>query len=372
MQHNGQQSSAATNADTTLATTVGIIGGGPIGIEMAIALQEAGVDYILFEARQIGHTISKWPPNTHFYSTPEHVALAGVPVHNLDQQPITGEQYLAYLRTLVEYFDLNLHHYEPVEQIEPLESGFKLQTRSQHGPRSYTCQKLILATGGMAGPRLLGIPGEDLPHVSHYFPGPHPYFRRRLLIVGGKNSALEAALRCWRAGAEVTLSYRRPELDFDVVKPHLSADISTRLEKGEIEFLPGTIPLEITPHEVILGRVDEDFNLTTETIRHQTDAVLLATGFEADMGLFRQLGVELMAPGDAPFFDAQSMETNIPGLFVAGTAAGGTQQKFRHFISTSHDHVARIVKALTGRLPQKLGSVEARNNAVSWEEVKRN
>ena len=372
MQHNGQQSGATMNGEPAIATSVAIIGAGPIGIEMAIALQEVGVDYILFEAQQIGHTIAKWPPNTHFYSTPEHVALAGVPVQNLNQQPITGEQYLAYLRTLVEYFDLNLHHYEPVERIEHREAGFSLQTRSQQGPRSYTCEKLILATGGMAGPRLLGIPGEDLPHVRHYFPGPHPYFRRRVLIVGGKNSALEAALRCWRAGAKVTLSYRRPRLDFDVVKPHLSADISTRLEKGEIDFLPGTVPIEITPYEVLLGRVDEHFNLTAEVVRHETDAVLLATGFVADMSLFRQLGVELKGPGEAPHFDEQTMETNVPGLYVAGTAAGGTQQKFRHFISTSHDHVARIVKALTGRLPQKLGSVDARNNAVSWEEVKRN
>jgi len=356
----------------THETDIAIIGAGPIGIEMAIALQEAGVDYILFEARQIGHTISTWPPHTHFYSTPEHVALAGVPVHSLDQQPITGERYLAYLRTLVEYFDLNLQHYEPVQEIASLKPGFRLQTRTQRGAHTYSCNKVILATGGMAAPRMLGIPGEDLPHVSHYFPGPHPFFRRRILVVGGKNSALESALRCWRGGAEVTISYRRPQFDFDVVKPHLADDISTRIEKGEIDYLPATVPLEITTGDVLMARTDSHYRPTAQTFRHETDAVLLTTGFVANMELFNQLGVELRGPERAPLFNSRTMETNVPGLYVAGTVAGGSQVKFQHFISTSHDHVARIVKTLTGRLPVRLGSVDARNNAVSWEEVKSN
>lgn len=353
-------------------TDVAIVGGGPLGIEMAIALQELGVDYLLFEARQIGHTISTWPPNTRFYSTPEHVALAGFPVQNLDQLPITGEQYLAYLRTLVEYFDLNLHNYEPVQKIERVGTGFQLQTRTQSGPRAYRCKQLILATGGMARPRLLGIPGEDLPHVSHYFPGPHPYFRRRVLVVGGKNSALESALRCWRGGAQVAISYRRPEFDYDIVKPHLSGDMSARLEKSEIKFLPATLPVEITPDAVTLACVDDDFQPTGETMRHETDAVLLLTGYEANMELFRQAGVELAGPEQAPVYNERTMETNVPGLYVVGTAAGGTQDRFRYFISTSHDHVARICRAITGQLPKRLGSVDARNNAVTWEEVKRN
>ncbi|HZD11664.1 MAG TPA: NAD(P)-binding domain-containing protein [Candidatus Binatia bacterium] len=365
MQHDGHV--------PTSAMDVAIIGAGPIGIEMAIALEEVGInDYVLFEARQIGHTISRWPPHTHFYSTPEHVALAGIPVHNVDQQPITGEQYLAYLRTLVEYFDLPLQHYEPVQKVEQLNHGFRLRTLPQRGPQTYHCRKLILATGGMARPRLLGIPGEDLPHVSHYFPGPHVYFRRRLLVVGGKNSALESALRCWRGGAEVSISYRRPCFDFDVVKPHLADDISTRLDKGEITFLPSTVPVEITPAHVLLAKIDQCLQPTTETFRRPFDAVLLATGFAADMGLFRQAGVELHGVEQAPVYDAKTMETNVPDLYIAGTAAGGSQVKFEHFISTSHDHVARIAKALTGRLPERLGSVQARNNAVSWEEVKSN
>ena len=352
---------------------VAVVGGGPIGIEVTIALQEAGLDTILFEAKQIGHAISKWPAHTHFYSTPEHVALAGVPVHNVDQQPITGEQYLAYLRTLVEYFDLNVHNYEPVETVARDGTGFLLQTRTMSGRvAQYGCERLVLSTGGMARPRLLGIPGEDLPHVSHTFPGPHPYFRRRLLVVGGKNSALESALRSWRAGAEVTISYRRPDFDYDVVKPHLADDISTRIEKDEIRFLPSTAPVAITREHVVLAATGEDFAPGDDTFRHETDFVLLATGFVADMAMFRELGVTLHGPREVPEHDPATMETDAPGVYVAGTAVGGTQIAFKHFISTSHDHVGKIVRALTGRPPARLGTVQARNNAVSWEEVKAN
>lgn len=356
-------------------TEVIVVGAGPIGIETAIALKQANVDYILIEGRQIGDAISRWPPTTYFFSTPEHVALAGVPVHNLDQRNVSGEQYLAYLRTLVEMFDLNLRVYEPVTAVTRQPDGrFTLTTKPQRGPQSYRARHVIMATGGMAGPRLLHIPGEELPHVSHYFPGPHPYFRTRVLIVGGKNSAAEAALRCWRAGAQVTLSYRRASLDFDRVKPHLSDDLATRIDKGEIGYLPGTIPVKITPEYVELAATEDGLTANGHTIRHETDFVLLCTGFTADMSLLANAGVDLVGERQVPYFDPRTMETNVPGLFVVGTAAGGTQERFEYFISTCHDHIPRILRRILGHVPEavQLGTIDARNNAVSWEEVKAN
>ena len=272
------------------STEVAIIGAGPIGIELAIAFEELGVDYILIEANQVGDAFMKWPPNTHFFSTPEHVALAGVPVHNLDQRSITGEQYLAYLRTLVEMFDLNLRIYEPVTAVTPQEEdGFVVTTKHRLGEKSYQAKHVVLATGGMAGPRMVNIPGEDLPHVSHYFPGPHHYFRTKILIVGGRNSAAEAALRCWRVGAtDIALSYRRPEPNFERIKPHLAGDLKDRFEKGEITFYPATIPVEITPEYILLASTEDGMTPNGSTIKHEADFVYLATGFEADMSLFRQ------------------------------------------------------------------------------------
>lgn len=364
--HNSQKSYPARNVE------VAVVGGGPIGIETAIALQRAGVDTILFEARQIGEAIRRWPPATHFFSSTEHVALAGVPVHNVDQLPLTGEQYLAYLRMLVEYFGIRLHNYEPVVSLKRDGNGFWLRTRPLQGEREYRARRVVLTTGGMAHPRLLGIPGEDLPHISHTFPGPHAYFRTRLLVVGGRNSALESALRSWRAGAAVTLSYRRPAFDYERAKPHLADDMKTRLEKGEIQFLPGTAPVRITRDYVELAYTDAQFRPTGETFRHATDFVLLNTGFVADMALFREAGVTLEGEQEAPCFNPETMETDVPGLYVAGTAAGGTQVKYEFFISTAHDHVARIVHHLTSADPGPLGTVDARNNAVTWAEVKGN
>lgn len=351
---------------------VAIVGGGPVGIELAIALGRAGVDYILLEGSQIGAAISRWPPQTHFYSTPEHVALAGVPVHSADQQALTGEQYLAYLRMLVEMFEVRLHNYEPVTSLRRDGDGFLLRTRALRGERAYRARRVILTTGGMAGPRLLGIPGEELPHVSHYFGDPHSYFQTRLLVVGGRNSALESALRSWRAGAEVTISYRRPAFDYERVKPHLAQDMQTRLENGDIQFLPGTAPVRITPDYVELAYTDAEGGPTAETFRHATDFVLLNTGFVADMTLFRQAGVTLQGEQEAPRYDEATMETDLPGLYVAGTAAGGTQIKFEFFISTCHEHVARIVRHLTGKDAGPLGTAPARRRAVTWEEVKAN
>jgi thioredoxin reductase (NADPH) len=193
-----------------------------------------------------------------------------------------------------------------------------------------------------------------------------------VLVVGGKNSALESALRCWRVGAQVTISYRRSAFDFEVVKPHLTMDIRDRLAKGEVAFLPATIPVEITPTAVMLAQTEDGRSPASDPVAHRTDFVLLCTGFEADMSLFQRAGVTLVGPEQAPKLNPATMETDVPGLFAAGTAAAGTQERFKTFISTSHDHVARIVKAITGEAPKRLGTVAARNNAVTWEEVKAN
>lgn len=350
------------------STNVAIIGGGPIGIELAIALQQANIPYTLFEAKQIGDAFMQWPPNTQFFSTPEHVALAGIPVHTVNQQGLTGEQYLAYLRTLVEMFDLNVHVYEPVTRIEQQADGFRLHTQTRQGQKAYDFRYVVVAIGGMAKPRYLNIPGEGLPHVSHYFPGPHPYFRTRVLVVGGRNSAIESALRCWRAGAKVTLSYRRSDFEYERIKPHLSMDLRDRLKKGEIDFYPRTVPLEITPTHVVL----DDWSPNGQTVEHETDFVLLNTGFEADLSLLEKSGVSLEGESKVPTHNPETMETNVPGLFVAGTAAGGTQQRFKLFISTCHHHVGKIMQAITGEANTVLGTVPARNNAVTWREVQAN
>lgn len=354
-----------------LSAQIVIIGAGPLGIEMAAVLKRHGADYLHFESHQIGHTLTWWPRNTYFFSTTERIEIAGIPAPNYDQQRLTGEQYLAYLRSIIEQLDLQIYTYERVVNIEHFGDSFLLTTRSLTGERRITCQKIILANGDMDFPNYLGISGEDLPHVSHYFTDPHMYFRKRLLIVGGRNSAVEAALRCWRAGAEVTVSYRRSDFDVKSVKHWLLPDIQTQIELGTIKFLPQTIPLEITPFHVLLAKCKDELVQDTR-MEFPADFVLLNTGFRADTQLFEAAGVQLEGVEKAPVHNPKTMETNVPGIYICGTSAAGTQTKYRLFVENCHEHVGKIALALTGRWPSKLGTIPARQYEMPLEDIETN
>ena len=343
-----------------------IVGAGPIGLELAAAMKTAGVDYLHFEARQIGYAISWWPRNTYFFSTTERIEIAGIPMQNSFQQRATGEEYLAYLRSVVEQLDLQVHTYEPVMGIQQQSNGFLLHTAPLAGEKRYSCRNVVLAIGDMHAPNLLNIPGEDLPHVSHYFNDPHAYFRKRLLIVGGRNSAVEAALRCWRAGSQVAISYRRANFDQERVKNHILPDLLTQIELGNIGFYPETRPVEITRQHVVLEKSNG------ERILHPMDFVLLNTGFRQDPRLFELAGVNLVGEQCAPQFNPDTMETNIPGIFIAGTATAGSQVRYKIFIENSHVHVGKIVFALTGRWPDKLGTIAERRYDLAFKDFQAN
>jgi thioredoxin reductase (NADPH) len=203
-------------------------------------------------------------------------------------------------------------------------------------------EKVVLATGGTARPRLPYVPGEDLPHVSHYFRDAHEYFGKKLVIVVGKNSAVEAALRCHNAGAQVTLVHRREKLPEKSIKYWLLPEINGLCEAGKIAGCFETVVKAITPSEVVTEgpggaqRIEADF-------------VLLLVGYEADMSLCRMAGVELVGNGQKPVFDEKTMETNVAGVYVAGTATAGTQEGFKVFIENSHVHVERILGEILGK-----------------------
>lgn len=322
-----------------------IVGAGPIGLELAVAFQRAGVDAIQIEAGAIGQTITWYPRQARFFSSPERIAIAGVPLVTTDQSKASREEYLAYLRGIVEQFDLDIRAGERVTDLTRDADGvFTVITTAAGGPAGYRARRVILTIGDMAFPMELGIPGESLPHVTHYFDEPHPYFRRRLLVVGGRNSAVEAAIRCHRAGARVTISYRGAEFPKESVKYWLLPEIEGFIRQGHIEFLPGTEAVEIRPTEAVL-RHRGTGGLTT----HPADFVLLMTGYRADLSLFRQAGVTLEGDNESPRHNPETMETDVPGLYVAGTAAAGTQRRFRLFIENCHVHVDRIVAHVTGR-----------------------
>jgi thioredoxin reductase (NADPH) len=327
-----------------IRTDVAIVGAGPIGLELAVALKRAGFDYLHFDARQIGYTISWFAPQTRFFSSNERIAIAGVPLQTIDQGKATREQYLAYLRGIVQYNDLRVRTYEPVVRITPLADGFEMETKNQRGHQLYHANRMVLCTGGTDRPRLLQIRGEDLPHVDHYFKDPHQFFGKRLLVVGGKNSAVEALLRCHQAGADVSISYRRDKLDPGSIKYWLLPEINGLISAGKIGGFFNTVPSEITPSVVKLRNT-----VTGEVSTESFDFVLLLIGYEADMSSLRCAGVELKGDCQIPAYCEQTMETNVRGLYVAGCAIGGTQDKYQVFLENCHVHVPRIVAALSGQ-----------------------
>ncbi len=335
---------------STVTSQVLIVGAGPIGLELAVCLRHAGVDVVHLEARQVGHTISWYPKQTRYFSSPDRIAIAGVPLNLPDQSKATREQYLTYLHSIVEQFDLPVRTFEPVTAIDPPRprdghpSAPFTVTSTKH---TYHVQHVVLAIGDMHQPRRLDIPGEDLPHVSHYFDEPQNYFRQRLLIVGGKNSAVEAALRCDRAGADVTLSYRGDTFDQDAIKYWLLPEINALIEHDQIHYRPMTVPTRITDTHVTLTSVDGDADAADLPF----DFVLLLTGYTQDKSLFESAGVTLQGANRSPKIDPQTMMTDVPGLYVAGTAAAGTQNDFKLYIENSHPHVARIFKSITGSPP---------------------
>lgn len=321
-----------------------IIGAGPIGLELAVAFKQFGIDYIQFDAGQIGTTIAWYPIEMLFHSSSDRLGLAGVPIQTATQQKITREEYLAYLRALVVQFGLEIRSYERVTHASRVKGGFELVTQAIDGEHRYRVEQVVIAIGAFHAPRMLDIPGEDLPHVSHYFHDPHTYFQKKLLIVGGRNSSVEAAVRCQRAGADVTLSYRQDDFDPKIVKFWLLPEVRALIRDNRIRYLPRTVPLEIRNGTLLMGSVDDDTQFEIDA-----DFVLLLTGYRQDSTLFDQLGVDLRGNDRQPAYDPETMETNVPGVFVAGTAVAGTPpRKVTVIVETCHVHVPRIVAAIQG------------------------
>ena len=330
-------------------TDVVIVGAGPIGLEVAAALKQAGASHIQLEAGQVANTITGWPRMTRFLSCPQGLSIAGVPTTSVGQDRLLGEDYLAYLRGVVRQFDLSINTFERVIALEKQAGGFHLRTRKPFGQCEYRCRRVVLATGDMADHRRLGAAGEDLPHVRHGYDDPHEFFRRRVLVVGGRNSALEAVLRLWRMGTDVALSYRGDAIDPARTSHKLTPLVADLIHEGKIRFLPRTIPVEITPDAAVLAPTDDDGRATDGPRSDQpADVVLILIGFVSDPALFELAGVAFDGDGGGPVFDPDTMETNVPGLYVAGTAAATREAGHSLFIDTCHEHVPRIVAAIMG------------------------
>ena len=329
---------------------VAIIGAGPLGIELAIALKQNGITCLQFDKGQVAQAIYDFPFQTQFFSSSERIGIAGIPVQTDDQQKCTRERYLSYIRSVVLHNRLHINTYEEVRKIRSIPSlGFQLETVQGNTNKTYSARFVVLATGGTSTPRRLNVPGEDLSHVSSRMEDPHCYFGKRVLIIGGKNSAVESAIRCFHAGAKPALALRKSVFDETEVKYWLLPELLGRIKRKEIDLYPDCEVVEISMNEVKLSSLK-----TGQIFGHFCDFVLKAIGFDADMSLFRQLGIELEVINEMPSYDENTMETNVPGIYVLGTAIGGTQKKYKVYIENTHHHVGKILASICEKLDQAI------------------
>lgn len=323
-----------------------IVGAGPSGLAAAIALKQAGVDYLVIEKGSLVESIRRFPVNMVFFTTPELMEIGGIPLTTPYDKP-TRQEALQYYRKVTDVFDLHVSLREEVLGIEREEEAgeqiFLLDTRSHLGVRRVrSARAVVLAMGYYDAPNYLNVQGEDLPHVKHYYDEPHPYYRQRVVVVGGKNSAAEAALDLYRNGAHVTLVHRGPTLG-DSIKYWVRPDIENRIREGTIAARFNTRVQEIRPTEVVLS----------DGSTLPADAVLLLTGYRADPEFLRRAGVEVAAGTDEPRYDPDTFETNVPNLFIAGGQLAG-KKTGTVFIENGRFHGERIARVLAARLQPAL------------------
>lgn len=323
-------------------TSLLVIGAGPCGLAVGIAAKQAELPCILLERRNIVSTIERYPLAMTFFSTPERIEIGGVPFVSSHEKP-TRRDGLIYYRRVAEHYRLDIRPAEDVTAVTRLPGGrFHVPVRRPHDETAYVTEAVVFATGYFDNPNLLNIPGEDLPHVEHYFTEGHRYWRRRTIVIGAGNSSVDAALECWRAGAEVTMVHFGESLDRSV-KPWVLPDITNRIKEGSIAVRWRSRVRAITPTQVEIttdGRTDSD--------RLPADAVLAMTGYHADTRILRHLGVAVDPDSGIPAHDERTMATPVPGCYLAGVIASGNDAN-RLFIENSRGHGELIVRDVLER-----------------------
>ena len=292
-----------------------IVGAGPIGLACAVSARRAGADPLVVDAGAVVNSIVHYPIGMTFFTTPDLLEIGGHPLACAGQKP-TREEVLKYYRGVVRAEKLRVRTYTRLESASRRGSGLGCELRDLQGSAALDCGRLVLATGYYDHPNPLGVEGEQLPQVSHYFDEAHRSYGLDVVVVGGKNSAIEAALELFRAGARVTLVYRRPELK-PTVKYWLKPDIENRMKAGEIAARFGAEVLRIEPRAVVIrdaaGREE----------RLPADRVFALTGYHPDFELFRRIGITLDPESSRPDCDPETLETNVTGVYMAGSIKAG-------------------------------------------------
>ncbi len=310
-----------------------IIGGGPTGINCAIEAKKAGFDYIILEKGVLVNSIFNFPANMTFFSTSLNLEIGDTPFISHNDKP-TRREALEYYRRLLESYQLDIDFDTEVTSMTKSDGTYQVKTND----KTYESKYVIVATGFYDHPNMMNVPGENLPKVKHYYDEVHHYIRKKVLVVGGANSACDVALECWQKGADVTMAIRGSEL-YKRVKYWILPNIENRIKEGSITAHFDTNIKEIKPKSVILSTPDGEVEI-------ENDYVLAMTGYSPNYELLTHLGIEI---GNdeyrTPAFEEHTLETNLPGVFMAGVVGGGLKTN-RYFIENTRDHAERIVREI--------------------------
>ena len=311
-----------------------IIGGGPIGIACALEAEKNGLSYVILEKGCLVNSLYHYPTNMTFFSTSEKLELDNIPFISNNPKPRKREA-LEYYRRIATSNKVNIHLFEKVTAVKSKPDGSHLVQTTKG---EYQTNYVVVATGFYDIPNYLGIPGEKLPKVSHYYNDPHYYATQKTIVVGASNSAVDAALEIYRKGGEVTMIVRKPEIG-ERVKYWVRPDIVNRIEEGSIKAYFNASLKEIKETEVVLDTSEGEKII-------ENDFVLLLTGYRPNFGFLQDIGIELSNDGKKiPFYNDKTMETNVPGIFLAGVICGGVETH-KWFIENSRVHASMIMEEI--------------------------
>lgn len=310
-----------------------IIGGGPIGLACALAAQKEGIDYTIIERGCLVNSLYRYPLNMTFFSTSERLEIGGIPFVSNNAKP-TRPEALEYYRRVATSRNVNIHLFETVEAVKPENDHYKVITSKQ----IYTARFIIIATGFYDIPNLLNIPGEHLSKVTHYYKDPHYYATQRVVVVGANNSSVDAALETYRKGADVTMVIREGEIG-KRVKYWVKPDMENRIHEGSIKAYFHSTLTAIRENEV-------DIKTPEGMITIPNDFVIAATGYQPDFNFLEKTGIELSRDEvRSPAYNPETMETNMPGIFLAGVVCGG-MNTHKWFIENSREHADQIIRTI--------------------------
>jgi thioredoxin reductase (NADPH) len=316
-------------------TDVIIVGGGPCGLSAAIEIQKTGRNVVVIEKGNIVNSIYNYPTHQTFFSSSIKLSIGDIPFITAKEKPERNDA-LVYYREVVKMKNIHINSFEKVENVVKENDGFRVITDKAE----YSSTNVVIATGYYDNPNKLEVEGAELPNVYHYFKEAHPFFGKKVVVIGGKNSAVDAALELERAGAAVTVVYRGADYS-PSVKPWILPGFDSLVRNGAIDMHFNATVKKITEKTVVIEKDGKTFEI-------ENDDVFAMIGYHPDHTFLRKIGIDIDAASGIPYFDEETMETNVEGLYIAGVIAAGNNAN-QIFIENGRFHGEQIARAISGQ-----------------------